>query len=70
MLVLAGQAVIGDAKQGAKTDFQADFFPSFANRALYESLQEINLAADNTPATGLGRSVAECEKYATLAVGQ
>ena len=70
MLVLAREAVIGDAKQGAKGDFDADFFASFADGALLESFEKVHFAADDAPATGLGRPLAQGEKHAAVVVGQ
>ena len=70
MLVLAGQAVISDAKQGAKTNLEADFFPSFPYGALLKRFEEVHFAADNAPAAGFGRPIAKGEEDAALIVGQ
>ena len=70
VLVFAGEAVIGDAKQGAKRNFYADFFASFADGALLESLEEVHFAADDAPAACLGRPLAESQEHAAVVVGQ
>jgi hypothetical protein len=70
MLVFAGEAVTGDAKQGAKRNFDADFFASFADGALLECFEEIHFAADDAPAAGFGRAFAEREEHAAVIVGQ
>ena len=68
VLVFAGEAVVGDAKQGTNRDFDADFFARFADGALLESLEENHFAADNAPAASLWRPPAEGEEHAAVIV--
>src|SRR5690348_16018491 len=70
VLVFAREAVIGDAKQGAKRDFHADFFASFADGALLKSFEKVHFAADDAPAAGFGRPFAEREEHAAVIVGE
>jgi hypothetical protein len=62
VLVLVGEAVLCNAKEGLDGDVEADFFASFANGALLERFEIVQLSADDTPATGLGRKNAEGEQ--------
>ena len=70
VLVFAGETVIGDTKQGAKRDFDADFFARFADGALLEGFEKIYFAADDAPAARFGRPLAEGEEHAAVVVGQ
>lgn len=58
----------GDAKQRLDGDIDADFFASFADRALLEGFEIVQLSADDTPATGLGRKKAQGEQDAAAIV--
>ena len=59
MLIFAREAVVGNAQQRAERNFEADFFVSFADRALFKSLEEIHLASDDAPAACFGRPIAQ-----------
>jgi len=54
VLVFAREAVVGDAKQRAKRDFDADFFAGFMDGALLERLEKIHFAPTmlQQPASG------------------
>jgi len=62
--------VIADAKQGAKRDLDADFFARFADGALFERFEKIHFAADDAPAAGFGRQLAQREEHAAAIVGE
>src|ERR1051325_7195686 len=70
MLIFAGQAVIGDAEQGTKRDFNADFFAGFADGALLKGFEKIDFAADDAPAVSFGRPLAQREEHAAQVVGE
>lgn len=70
VLVFAGEAVVGDAKQGVKRYFHADLPASFADGTLLESFEEVDFTADDAPAAGLRRELAERQEHAALVVGQ
>jgi hypothetical protein len=70
VLTLAGEAMLRDRKQGLDGNVDADFFASFANRALLERLEIVQLSADDAPAAGLGRENAEGEQDALAVVHQ
>lgn len=70
VLIFARQAVIGNAKQRKKRDFQAHFFAGFSDGALLESFEKGHFAADDAPAAGFRREPSEREEDAALIVGQ
>jgi hypothetical protein len=51
-------------------DIDADFFASFADRALLEGFEIVQLSANDTPATGFGRKNAENEQVTLVVVQQ
>ena len=70
MLTLGGEAMFGDTEQRLDGDIDADFFASFANRALLERFEKVQFSANNTPATGLRRKKAQREQDAAAVVHQ
>jgi len=62
VLMLAGEAVLGNAQQRLDGDVDTDFFASFANRTVLERFEIIQLSTDNTPATCLRGKNAEGEQ--------
>src|SRR5215472_4430733 len=70
VLIFARQAVIGNAKQREKGNFQAHFLAGFSDGALLESFEKAHFAADDAPAAGFRREPSEREEDATPIVGQ
>jgi hypothetical protein len=68
--MLAGEAMLRNAKERLDGDFDGDFFARFANGALLERFEIVQLSADDTPATGFGRKNAEGEQDALVVVHQ
>ena len=56
--------MVGDAEDADEADFEADLLAGFADGALLERFEVVDFAADDAPATGFGRPVAESEKDA------
>jgi hypothetical protein len=48
----------------------ANFFEGFAKRTFLERFEEVYLAADDAPATRLGRANAERQEHAAMVVYQ
>jgi hypothetical protein len=61
MLAFLGQEMVGDAKKRFQRNFQADLFASFADRAILERLQIIELASYDAPAACFGRKLPQSE---------
>jgi hypothetical protein len=59
-----------NAKQRLDGDIDADFFPRFADRAVLERFEIVQLSADDAPATGFGRKNAEGEQDMLAVVHQ
>jgi hypothetical protein len=70
MLAFGGQEMIGDAQERIDGNGGTDFFQRFAYGALLQGFEKIEFAADNAPATGLGRATAEREEQAAGFVDQ
>jgi len=68
VLALLRQEMVGDAKKGFYGDSDADFFASFTDGTLVKSFEVFELAADDAPGTGFGRSFAEGEESAAAMV--
>jgi hypothetical protein len=68
--MLAGEAMFRNAKQRSDGNVDTGFFASFANRTVLERFEIVQLSADNTPASCLGRKNAEGEQDALVVVHQ
>jgi hypothetical protein len=62
--------MIGDAQERIDGDGGTDFFQGFADSTVFEGFEKIEFAADNAPATGLGRPAAKGEEQAAGFVDQ
>jgi hypothetical protein len=70
VLMLAGNTMFSDTKQGLDGDIDSDFFAGFADSALLERFKIVELAADDAPVAGLGRQEAESEQSAAALIIQ
>lgn len=59
VLPFSWQNVIRDAEQTDQFNLHSGFLAGFANGALIERLQKIDLSADDAPAAGFGRPFAQ-----------
>lgn len=62
------EMMVGDAEEADETDFEADFLAGFADGALLERFEIVDFAANDAPAAGFGRPVAESEKDAAVSI--
>ncbi len=62
--------MIGDAQQPVNCDFQASLLASLAHCACFERFQIIQFAADNAPASSLGRPSTKSEKHLPSSINQ
>jgi len=68
VLAFLRQEVVGDAEKGFDGDGKADFFEGFTEGAVVKSFEVFELAADDAPAAGFGRELAEGEEGAAAVV--
>jgi hypothetical protein len=69
VLALGREAVVGYAEQAFYFDLDADFFEGFADGAGLEGLEVVEFAADDAPAAGFGRKLAEGQEDTASCVG-
>ena len=62
--------MIGNAEEADETDLETDLLAGLTKGALLESFEIVDFAADDAPASGLGRPVAKREKDAAEIVDQ
>src|SRR6185295_9888758 len=70
VLPFSRQNVIRDAKQANQFNLHSGFLAGFANGALIERLQKIDLSADDAPAAGFGRPFAQSQEDPVRGVKQ
>src|SRR5215472_8833795 len=62
--------VLPGSRRARRAAIDADLFPSFADGALLESFEEVDLAADDARAASFRGQLAQGEQHSALAVGQ
>ncbi|MGA8231142.1 MAG: hypothetical protein WB795_06650 [Candidatus Acidiferrales bacterium] len=70
MLTLVRQQMVGNAKQVADRDVDADLFERLADRAVLDSFQKIHLPADNAPTFRFWRVFSQRQQHSATFINQ